>query len=246
MGESSRMLRGTDSSPRTWLAGRLMHRRQWRLGAHCPGAVVESDDADVAGDAAAGLAQDFQGARGHRVGGGEDPVDGRLAVEQRAHALDPVRVVVERDLGNQVRVEPGAERLAEAGQPVGAGVPVERRGDHADPAPAGAGQLLGDRAGASDVVDADERDALVQVGRVADERGRQADLGDQPGDRVVRAGRDDDRAVHEAAAEIPRDPLRVAVGVDDEADHLMVGDGEDGVGAEHDGADVRVLQQQRR
>jgi hypothetical protein len=73
---------------------------------------------------------------------------------------------------------------------------------------------------------------------------RQAEFRDDPGDRVVGPGRDDDRAVDETAAQVAGHAFGVAGRVDDQVDHLVVRHGEDLVGAQHDGADVGVVEQQ--
>ena len=88
--------------------------------------------------------------------------------------------------------------------------------------------------GRAEVVDADVGDA-ARVARMADERRRQmpssaTDLGDG----IVRARRDDDGAVDEAAAEVLGDAVAVALGVDDEADQLVVGVGERALVPEQD------------
>lgn len=76
--------------------------------------------------------------------------------------------------------------------------------------------------------------------RPPDERARQRHPLQRLQQRVVLARGDDDHPVDEAAVQVARDPLGVALGVDDQADELLVGLGEHAVGAQQDGADVGV------
>ena len=85
--------------------------------------VVEADDGDVVGDAAAGGGEDGQGAGGHQVGRGEDGVDVRVGRPAAASiaAAPPSWVKSPMRLEARVGAEAGlGEGVAVAGEPVDA------------------------------------------------------------------------------------------------------------------------------
>ena len=77
---------------------------------------------------------------------------------------------------------------------------------------------------------------------MSNESRRKTQLLDDLGDWVFAAGGYDDYPVDETAAEVAGDAVGVALGIDDETDHLVVRVGKHGVGPEQDAADVRVIQ----
>ena len=221
-----------------------MHGRQRGIAAQGPGAVVEADDPHVVGHASTRLAEGLDRAGGDGIARGEDAVDVGDPVEKTSHSGLAVGERVERHPLDELGVEVAAQRVDEPREAVGAGVAVERGGDHADATPTGADEAFRDVASGAAVVDRDVG-GVADVARVADEGGGETQLDDRARDGVAHARRHDDHAVDETAAEVARETVHIARGVGDEARQLVVGLGERAVGAEQDRRDVGVFDEQR-